>query len=155
MLNAVAAKAVCLKEAARPDFVEYAKRVLDNARMLAHVLIERGFDVISGGTDTPIVLVDLRRHGVTGAAASDALEGAGLIANKNGVPGDTQPPTITSGLRFGTSSGSARGFSTVEFQRIAHLIADVLLTMLDASDDVTDQVRAEVRSICDRFPIYP
>lgn len=155
ILNAVAAKAVCLREAAQPDFQEYARRVLENARTLAAVLVERGLDVISGGTDTPIVLVDLRSSGLTGAAASDALEAAGLTANKNGVPGDTQPPTVTSGMRFGTSAGSARGFQAAEFRRIGDLIADVLDAMIDDASGVADQVRAEVRSICERFPIYP
>lgn len=155
ILNAVAAKAVCLREAARADFVEYARRVLENARVLAAALLARGYDVISGGTDTPIVLVDLRRHGLTGAAASDALEAAGLTANKNGVPGDTQPPTVTSGLRFGSSAGTARGFQAAEFDQIGHLISDVLESMVAQQPGVLSEVGAKVRSMCDDFPIYP
>ncbi|MEA2001614.1 MAG: serine hydroxymethyltransferase [Actinomycetota bacterium] len=156
MLNAVAAKAVCLKEAQQSDFEEYARRVLGNARALAAALIERGVDVVSGGTDTPIVLVDLRSRGVTGAAASDLLEEAGLTANKNGVPGDTQPPTVTSGLRFGSSAGTARGFGPVEFSRIGHLIADVLdAVTTDRQGDAVRIARSEVRTICRAFPIYP
>ncbi len=156
MLNAVAAKAVRLKEAAQPDFEEYARRVLANARALAAALIERGIDVVSGGTDTPIVLVDLRSRGVTGAAASDLLEAAGLTANKNGVPCDTQPPTVTSGLRFGSSAGTARGFGVAEFNRIGHLIADVLDgPASDQQGDVVEATRSAVGRICRSFPIYP
>jgi glycine hydroxymethyltransferase len=156
MLNAVAAKAVCLKEAAQPDFDEYARRVLANARALAAALVERGFDVVSGGTDTPIVLVDLRSRGLTGAAASDLLEAAGLTANKNGVPGDTQPPTVTSGLRFGSSAGTARGFGVVEFTRIGHLIAHVLgKASGPGQSDVAEATRSEVGTMCRSFPIYP
>ena len=104
ILNAVAAKAVCLGEALRPEFKAYGRAVLDNARSLAAALAERGVAVLTGGTDTPIVVADLRPSGLTGAAASDALEAAGLTANKNSVPGDPQPPQTTSGLRFGTSA---------------------------------------------------
>lgn len=156
ILNAVAAKAVCLREAARPEFAEYAKRVLDNARALADALVARDVDVVSGGTDTPLVLVDLRNRGLTGAAASDALEAAGLTANKNGVPGDTQPPTITSGLRFGASAGTARGFQVPEFTRIGHLIADVLDSMGDESAvQMGSATRAVVQQMCSAHPVYP
>jgi len=155
ILNAVAAKAVCLREAARPEFAEYATRVLANARALAAALVARGVDVVSGGTDTPLVLVDLRSRGMTGAAASDALEAAGLTANKNGVPGDTQPPTITSGLRFGSSAGTARGFRSAEFSQIGELIADVLDAMGGATmDEVTTATRRVVGAMCAAHPIY-
>jgi glycine hydroxymethyltransferase len=152
ILNAVAAKAVCLLEASRPEFVEYARRVLDNARALAAALMSRGIDVVSGGTDTPIVLVDLRRLDMTGAAASDALERAGLTANKNAVPGDIEPPSVTSGLRFGTSAGTARGFQSHDFETIGDLIADVLSD--PESDSIRASVRSEVRSICASHPAY-
>ncbi len=155
MLNSVAAKAVCLREALQPDFTEYAHRVLANARRLAETLVSRNVAVLTGGTDTPIVLVDLRPRGITGAAASDALEAAGLTANKNGVPGDTRPPTITSGLRFGTSAGTARGFGTDEFAQIGNLIADVLDAMPGSDqDEVRDATLGRVRSITEAFPIY-
>lgn len=154
ILNAVAAKAVCFREAMRPEFTEYARRVLENSRALAGALVARDLDVITGGTDTPLVLVDLRRRGITGAAASDVLENAGLTANKNGVPGDTQPPTVTSGLRFGSSAGTARGFAAAHFDRIGHLIADVLDAMVGDCDTVVGRVRAEVAEICARYPIY-
>jgi glycine hydroxymethyltransferase len=154
ILNAVAAKAVCFHEALQPDFAEYAERVLANARALAAALMKRGLDIVSGGTDTPIVLMDLRGLGLTGAAASDALEAAGLTANKNGVPGDTQPPTITSGLRFGSSAGTARGFRETHFDRIGHMIADVLED-LGSSTARTAHIRREVAEMCRDYPIYP
>jgi glycine hydroxymethyltransferase len=155
ILNAVAAKAVCLREAQQPEFTEYARRVLANAQALADALVRREVDVVSGGTDTPIVLVDLRARGLTGAAASDALEAAGLTANKNGVPGDTQPPTVTSGLRAGSSAGSARGFDTADFTQIGHLIADVLDAMDSPSETVVcAATRENVREMCAAYPIY-
>ncbi len=154
ILNAVAAKAVCFREAMRPEFAEYARRVLQNARALAAALVDRGLDVVTGGTDTPIVLLDLRSLELTGAAASDALEAAGLTANKNGVPGDTQPPTITSGLRFGSSAGTARGFTVEHFDRIGHMIGDVLLAMAGRRADTSAAIRAEVSELCAAYPIY-
>lgn len=153
ILNAVAAKAVCLLEAMRPEFRTYAARVLENSRTLAAALMDRGLDVVSGGTDTPIVLLDLRHLGLTGAAASDELEIAGLTANKNGVPGDTQPPTITSGLRFGSSAGTARGFRADQFERIGHMIADVIEAMTGGADR-SEAIRAEVTEMCRAHPIY-
>jgi glycine hydroxymethyltransferase len=118
--------------------------------------MDRGVDVVSGGTDTPVVLVDLRRRGMTGDVASDVLEMAGLTANKNAVPGDTRPPTVTSGLRFGSSAGTARGFGSTEFTRIGHLIADVLQSADGGqSDGAVEATRVEVRAMCRSFPIYP
>jgi glycine hydroxymethyltransferase len=101
------------------------------------------------------VLLDLRDLGLTGAAASDALEAAGLTANKNGVPGDTQPPTITSGLRFGSSAGTARGFREDHFTRIGHMIGDVLLALAGRAADTSAAIRAEVSDMCATHPIYP
>jgi glycine hydroxymethyltransferase len=141
ILNAVAAKAVALGEALQPAFREYALSVLENARALAAALLEQGIDVLTGGTDTPLLLIDLRSLGITGAAASDALETAGLTANKNGVPGDPEPPTVTSGLRLGT--------------RVGRLVAEILKG-LAAGDlaSISDRTRAEVADLCRRFPIY-
>ena len=110
LLHAVAAKAVCLGEALRPEFKDYAKRVLENARALADALIAGGLSLVSGGTDTPLMLVDLRPLELTGDAASASLERAGLTANKNAVPFDPKPPTVTSGLRLGSSAGTDAGF---------------------------------------------
>ena len=158
ILNAVAAKAVCLGEALKPEFKAYAAQVLANARCLADTLMERGIAIVAGGTDTPLLVADLRPLGLTGAAASDSLEAAGLTCNKNAVPGDTQPPRVTSGLRFGSAAGTTRGFGEGEFRRIGDWIADVLHAMAaaDGRDEAVEQaVRAEVRSLCRAFPIYP
>ena len=158
ILNAVAAKAVCLGEALKPEFKAYAAQVLANARCLADTLMERGIAIVAGGTDTPLLVADLRPLGLTGAAASDSLEAAGLTCNKNAVPGDTQPPRVTSGLRFGSAAGTTRGFGEGEFSRIGDWIAGVLHAMAAAGgrDETIEQaVRAEVRSLCRAFPIYP
>jgi len=155
ILNAVAAKAVCLGEALQPEFTEYAGAVLANARALAATLVERGLNVLTGGTDTPLLLVDLRPLGLTGANASDALESAGLTANKNGVPGDPQPPTVTSGLRFGTSSGTARGFGEQDFAMVGQGIADVLVAMTGGDlVGITARTKEYVDALCARHPIY-
>ena len=155
LLNGVAAKAVCLGEALKPEFKEYAARVLENARALAAALMERGVDVVTGGTDTPLLVVDLRDKGLTGDVASDALERAGLTCNKNTVPGDTKPPTVTSGLRFGVSAGTTRGFGVPEFETIGHLIADVLDGLAAGDEAAEGPARAKVDEICRAFPIYP
>jgi len=158
ILNAIAAKAVCLGEALKPEFNIYAMRVLANARSMAETLMVRQVNVVSGGTDTPLMLVDLQRLGLTGARASDSLEAAGLTCNKNAVPGDPQPPTVTSGLRFGVSAGTTRGFGEAEFQTIGGLIADVLHSLTENPDDNTAieiEVREKVSALCREFPIYP
>jgi len=156
ILNAVAAKAVCLGEALRPEFKAYASAVLDNARTLAKALTDCGITLGSGGTDTPLMLVDLRPLGLTGAGASDALERAGLTCNKNTIPGDTLPPTVTSGLRLGVSAGTTRGFGTAEFQAIGALIADVLKSQRDNSNPSTAEARtlARVKELTAGHPIY-
>ena len=161
ILNAVAAKAVCLGEALRPEFKEYARRVLENARALAASLMTRHVPIVTGGTDTPLMLVDLRPLGLTGDVAAANLELAGVTSNKNGVPGDTQPPTVTSGLRFGVSAGTTRGFDVAEFTDIGIIIADVLHAIAahgpgsDALKDVVAKNRAASSTLCHRFPIYP
>ena len=158
ILNAVAAKAVCLGEALKPEFKAYAAQVLANARALAATLMARGITIVAGGTDTPLMVADLRPLGLTGAAASESLEAAGLTCNKNTVPGDEQPPRVTSGLRFGSAAGTTRGFREAEFRRIGGWIADLLLAMAAArARDATLEraVRADVRALCRAFPIYP
>ncbi len=159
ILNAVAAKAVCLGEALKPAFRAYAAQVLANARCLADALMARGIAIVAGGTDTPLLVADLRPLGLTGAAASDGLEAAGLTCNKNAVPGDTQPPRVTSGLRFGAAAGTTRGFREAEFRQIGDWIADLLHAMADAGgarDEAEERaVRAEVLALCRAFPIYP
>ncbi|MFV1971714.1 MAG: serine hydroxymethyltransferase [Acidimicrobiia bacterium] len=156
ILNAVAAKAVAFREAMKPEFKTYAQGVLDNARALAATLVEREVTVLTGGTDTPLLLVDLRPLGLTGAAASDMLESAGLTANKNGVPDDPESPRVTSGLRFGSSAGTARGLGVDEFTQIGHWIADVLEAMgSGTAEPVTTRIRDAVKALVSRFPIYP
>ena len=156
ILNAVAAKAVCFREATTPAFDTYAQCVLDNARTLASTLVDRGVTVLTGGTDTPLLLVDLRPMGLTGAEASDGLEAAGLTANKNGVPGDTQPSTITSGLRLGSSAATARGLGVDEFARVGLWIADMLEAMRRGKvGRETARIRTEVAELVEDFPIYP
>lgn len=155
MLNAVAAKAVCLHEASQPEFRRYGEAVLGNARALAATLIDQGISVVTGGTDTPIVLVDLRSIGLTGDVASIALEAAGLTANKNTVPGDTEGPRVTSGIRLGTSAGTARGLGVESFEQVGRWIAAVLAACgRDDESTVRERVRAEVRTLVSRHPIY-
>ena len=157
ILNAVAAKAVCLGEALRPEFEVYAHAVLNNARVLAATLVDRGVDVVTGGTDTPLILVDLRPNRLTGVVASNSLERAGLTCNKNGVPGDIKPPSITSGLRFGVSAGTTRGFGAQEFETIGNLIADILHGLenrIANQSQLETRVASEVGAMTDRFPIY-
>ena len=157
ILNAVAAKAVCLGEALRPEFEDYARAVLANARMLAASLMERGIDVVTGGTDTPLILVDLRSKKLTGAEAAASLERAGLTCNKNTIPGDTQPPTVTSGLRFGVSAGTTRGFRGTQFEAIGHLISDLIDGLCETRSDLSKtevRILAEVIEMTRQFPIY-
>ena len=156
ILNAVAAKAVAFREAMTPEFQTYAEGVLENARALAAALVERDLAVLTGGTDTPLLLIDLRPLALTGAAVSDVLESAGLTANKNGVPDDPESPKVTSGLRLGSSAGTARGMGVDEFTRIGHWIADVLDAMgSGTAEPVVAQVRNDVRALVSHFPIYP
>ena len=158
LLHGIAAKAACLGEALRPEFRAYARAVLDNARALAATLMTRGLEVVSGGTDTALMLVDLGPRGLTGDVASRSLEAAGLTCNKNAVPFDSQKPSVTSGLRLAASAGTTRGFGTPEFRRIGDLVADVLDGLAASPDDngaAETAARAEVRELCRRFPIYP
>lgn len=156
ILNAVAAKAVAFREAMTPEFKTYARDVLDNARALAATLVERGVTVLTGGTDTPLLLVDLRPISLKGAAVSDVLESACLTANKNGVPDDPEPPGVTSGLRLGSSAGTARGMGVGEFTQIGHWIADLLEAMRSGTAEVVaTRTRDDVKALVSRFPIYP
>jgi glycine hydroxymethyltransferase len=158
LLNAIAAKAVCLGEALQPEFTVYAERVLANARALAGRLTDLGITLVTGGTDTPLMLADLRPLGLTGSAASDSLEAAGLTCNKNAVPGDTRPPNVTSGLRFGVSAVTARGFNAEELCATGEWIAEVIHGLAANPDHQSERearVRHKVLSLCARFPIYP
>ena len=157
LLHAVTAKAVCLGEALRPEFRAYAAAVLDNARTLAAALMRRGYDVVTGGTDTPLLLVDLRRRGLKGNVAAESLDRAGITCNKNPVPFDEEKPAVSSGLRFGASAGTTRGFATPEFELIGTLIADVLDGLaVGAGDNGAAEAAAAARvaELTRRFPIY-
>lgn len=158
LLQGVAAKAACFGEALRPAFKTYAKAVLDNARTLAATLEERGFDLVSGGTDTALMLVDLRSKGLTGNVASERLDTVGLICNKNTVPFDPENPTITSGIRLASSSGTTRGMGAKEFGLIGNLIADVLEELRadrKSPGSATETAKSIVADLCRQFPVYP
>lgn len=158
LMHVIAAKAVAFGEALRPEFRRYAAQVVDNARALAAQLQARGFAIVSGGTDTHLMLVDLRSKRLTGKAAEASLGRAHLTCNKNGIPFDPEKPAITSGIRLGTPAGTTRGFGQVEFQRIADLIADVLDALASSPDDnsvAEAAAREKVLALCQRFPIYP
>ncbi len=153
----IAAKAVAFGEALDESFKIYAKQVVDNAAILAKTLKTHGYDLVSGGTDTHLVLIDLRRKGLTGKDACDALAKAGIICNKNAVPNDPQKPTITSGLRVGSPAGTTRGFGTTEFEQIGEMIVQVLDSL--SSDESTqktviEKTRLQVENLCRAFPIY-
>jgi glycine hydroxymethyltransferase len=158
-MHVIAAKAVAFGEALRPDFTSYAQAVLDNARALARVLQEGGLDIVSGGTDCHIVLVDLRPKHLTGRAAEASLERAGMTCNKNGVPFDPEKPTITSGVRLGSPAATTRGFGVAEFELTGRLIVETLdgLAASNSGDNgaVEQSVRTRVQALCRRFPIYP
>ena len=155
--HVIAAKAVAFGEALRPDFAGYAASVVENARTLAAGLVARGCAIVSGGTDTHLMLVDLRPKGLTGKAAEHALDRAGITCNKNGIPFDPEKPAVTSGIRLGTPALTTRGFGVAEFARVADLIGDVLDALARGEEEgaAYDAVRAGVAALCDRFPIYP
>jgi glycine hydroxymethyltransferase len=150
LMHVIAAKAVALKEAQGRSFKAYQARILDNARAMAETMIELGYDVVSGGTDNHLFLVDLTAKGLTGRDAERALDAAGITVNKNGVPFDTRPPAVTSGIRIGTPIISTRGMKAAESRRIAKLIDRVLSHMDDRT--VLAGVRRDVRALCARFP---
>jgi len=157
LMHAIAAKAVAFGEALKPEFKNYIQSVVDNARVLSDVLAERGVDIVGGGTDIHMVLVDLRPKGLTGDITELSLENAGVTCNKNGVPFDPEKPTVTSGVRLGTPAGTTRGFGVEEFRLIGHLIGDVLDGLAANREDnsaVEREVRAQVRELCAKFPIY-
>ncbi len=158
LMHVIAAKAVAFAEALRPEFKTYARAVVENAKVLASVLRENGFDIVSGGTDNHIVLVDLRPKNLTGKAAETALGRANITCNKNGVPFDPQKPTITSGIRLGSPAATTRGFGVAEFRDVAMMITDVLDGLAENGDDgnqaVENAVLERVKALTNRFPIY-
>ena len=158
LMHVIAAKAVAFGEALQPEFKSYARAVIANAKALAERLKERGAELVAGGTDTHLALIDVRPFGVTGRDADEALERAGITCNKNGIPFDPLPPIKTSGIRVGSPAGTTRGFGLAEFRDIADMIADVLEGLAKSGHDgnaaTEADVKARVRALCARFPIY-
>jgi len=158
LMHVIAAKAVAFGEALRPEFKDYAQATVANAQALASRLQARGANLVAGGTDTHLALVDLTPLGVTGRDADEALERAAITCNKNGIPNDPLPPMKTSGIRVGSPAGTTRGFGTAEFEAIGDMIADVLDALKAKGEHgdpaVETNVRARVRTLCERFPIY-
>ncbi len=155
LMHIIAAKAVCFKEDLTPQFKVYAAQVLKNARVLGETLKKRGLDLVSGGTDTHLLLVDLRPKNVTGDVIATALDKARITCNKNAIPFDPMPPKVTSGIRVGTPAGTTRGFKEAEFEQIGNWIADVVDAVADGDAEGVIAVTAEkVRALCEKFPIY-
>jgi glycine hydroxymethyltransferase len=152
LVHIMAAKAVCFLEALRPEFAAYARQVAANARTLAEVIAAEGFRVVSGGTDTHLLLVDVFSKGVRGKEAQAALENAGITANRNAIPFDTNPPMNPSGMRFGSPAVTTRGFREPEMREVAQLIAEVLRNI--GSEEKSVQVRRRVAALAERFPLY-
>ena len=157
LMHIIAAKAVGFKEALKPEFKEYIKTVLANAKILAETLKNNGFKIYSGGTDTHLMLVDLRPFNVKGNAASESLSRANITCNKNGIPFDTESPMVTSGIRLGSQAATTRGFGLKEFQKVGDLITKTIQGLSENPEDnskIEDEVRKEVVSLCSNFPIY-
>jgi glycine hydroxymethyltransferase len=157
-MHVIAAKAVAFGEALRPSFRDYAGRVIANARALAATLKAGGLDIVSGGTDCHMVLVDLRPRGVKGRDAERALERAGLTCNKNAIPFDPEKPFVTSGIRLGTSAGTTRGLGEAEFTRVGELVLKVVEALAatgpEGNATVEAKVLTEVRKLCAAHPVY-
>ena len=158
LMHVIAAKAVAFGEALRPEFKVYAKNVIENAKAMGEVLVNAGFALVSGGTDTHLILLDLRPKKLTGNISEKALERAHITCNKNGVPFDPEKPMVTSGVRLGAPAGTTRGFGVAEFQEIGRLIAEVLDGLAKNGDEgngaVEEKVKAQAIDLCKRFPIY-
>ena len=158
LMHVIAGKAVAFGEALQPSFKAYASNVVENAKALGETLKSTGLDLVSDGTDTHVLLVDLRPKSVTGKDAEASLGRAHITCNKNGVPFDPEKPTITSGIRLGTPAGTTRGFGIAEFQEIGNMIAEVLDGLAANGTDGNQSIEAEVKekaiNLCSRFPIY-
>lgn len=157
LMHVIAAKAVALGEVLEPEFTAYIKNVLSNANVLAATLQKRGCDIVTGGTDTHLMLVDLRPKGLKGNAAEESLERAGITCNKNGIPFDSEKPMVTSGIRLGTPAGTSRGFGNAEFELIGQWIGDVLdgLAANPENNSLVEQaVQQQVKQLCEKFPLY-
>jgi len=158
LMHAIAGKAVAFHEALQPSFKLYAQNVVANAQAMGVALTKRGYALISGGTDSHLILVDLRaKSNLNGKISTTALENAGMTSNKNGIPFDPLPPATTSGIRLGSPAGTTRGFGTAEFTKIGNWVGEVLDGLAQNPDDnsaVEMKVRAEVVALCQAFPIY-
>jgi glycine hydroxymethyltransferase len=152
LMHVIAAKAVALKEALEPGFKDYQGKVCENAKVMASVLAERGYPIISGGTENHLMLVSLIESGITGKAADAALGRAYITVNKNSVPNDPQSPFVTSGLRLGTPAITTRGFGVEETRQLTGWIADILDDV--ENEEIIDRVRGQVLDLCQRFPVY-
>ena len=150
LMHVIASKAVCFGEALKPEFKEYQKQIIKNAKVLADELIGYGFNLVSGGTDNHLMLIDLRNKGITGKELEERLDSVGITLNKNSVPFDTEKPSITSGVRIGTPAVTTRGFKEGEMKKIAKLIN----MTVEEFDTKKDEIAKEVASICKQFPIY-
>ncbi|WP_438988030.1 serine hydroxymethyltransferase, partial [Marivivens donghaensis] len=159
LMHVIAGKAVAFGEALRPEFKEYQKQVVVNAQALADQLMKGGLDIVTGGTDSHLMLVDLRPKGVKGNETEAALGRANITCNKNGIPFDPEKPTVTSGVRLGSPAGTTRGFKEAEFRQIADWIVEVVDGLAangaDGNAEVEAKVKAEVEALCEKFPLYP
>lgn len=155
LMHVIAAKAVAFGEALKPEFATYAQQVIQNAKVMEKVFTQRNIDMVSGGTDTHLLLIDLRNRSLKGNEVCDALASAHIICNKNAVPNDPQKPSVTSGLRVGTPAGTTRGFGEQEFAQIANWIADIVDAVpTDKLPSVIEEVKEKVSHLCQSFPIY-
>ncbi len=158
LMHVIAAKAVAFGEALKPEFVTYSEQVVANAKVLAETLIGGGLDIVTGGTDTHVMLVDLRPMGIRGVEAETSLERANIACNKNGIPFDTEKPTITSGIRLGTPACTSRGFMNDDFELVGKLILKTLAGLaqngLEGNAIIEDEVRKDVQKLCSKYPIY-
>lgn len=150
LMHVIAAKAVCFGEALKPEFKEYQKQIVKNAKVLSEELLKLGFNLVSKGTDNHLILIDLRNKGITGKELEEKLDDVGITVNKNAVPFDTEKPTITSGIRIGTPAVTTRGFKEEDMVKIAQLIN----MTVDSYDDKKEEIRSEVAKICAKYPLY-
>ena len=156
-MHVIAGKAVAFGEALKPEFKQYIKQVITNAKVLSETLVDGGLKIVSGGTDTHLILVDLTPMDLTGDLASTSLEEAHITCNKNGIPKDPKPPKITSGIRLGTPAATTRGFKEDEFKLVGELILETLnglKTNGDSNSEVEQTVKKKVIDLCSKFPIY-
>ena len=156
-MHVIAAKAVAFGEALKPEFKDYIKMVISNAKILSKILIDRGFKVVTGGTDSHVVWLDLSPKKLTGDKAEKLLEDVGIACNKNAIPFDPNPPKITSGLRFGTPATTSRGFNNNDFEQVGNMIADVLDSLLEEEQkkiEICLNTKNKVIELCSKYPIY-